>query len=281
MPRYLTPTNVPELLQQGIQHSGISNTVFTEKYPDEAVTVPTIVWSIARRVPGKEGKETRKPRLREEDRTRPDRDILYFGQWTTVIYQFDLYHSSDQEVNRLMEGFERFLLEATPALVNAGVETFIFDEQLKDYAIPPTPKDTAVRSLRYMAIFTTVYPVYMKRIGNIKMIINMDRTLESLALTRGTTDTDLLPTTEIVDDIEVTLRIERVYAVSDLIVTSGILPDYIKDVDYYVAWDDTSRQVSIVWLDSGKQPTAGATYYVHYDKITEYLETDLLETSMF
>ena len=278
MPLYLNPTNIPELLHASMQHSVISDTLFTEKYPDEAVTIPTIVWSIHRRIPGKDGKETRKQRIRKKETSSNNKSVLYFGQWTTVIYQFDLYHSSDHEVNNLMMRFEQFLMESTPALVRAGVETFIFNEQVKDYTLPPVPSRTAIRSLRYLTVFTAIYPVYLENIRNIKLIIDMDAKLETLAITRSALTIDNIPLQETVDNIVQDLRIVEIYQVGDNQITSGTIPDYILSIDYYITKDDVSGQLSVVWITGGKSPETGATYYIYYEKVDEYLEIDTLRT---
>lgn len=275
MSRYLTATYIPELIRQCMQRSALKGTTFTETFPKTAVEAPTITWSIAHRVLGKEGKEHLKPRPRPMNNPRVD--TIYFGQWCTVIYQFDIFAPSDQEANKVMEEFERFILESTPTLVKAGVHEIIFEEQLKDEFID-MPSDTSVRSLRYMVIFDLIYPIKYSRIRDIEILLHMSPYQDILTMTRGSSSVDYLPSTEVIDSQTVDLRISSIIGISNEEVISEDDYYYLKDVDYTFIKDDTTGRLGILWTSGGREPDEGTDYYIAYIKRTETIDTSILKT---
>lgn len=254
MQQFITPLSVPELLERGLKKSSLRNIVFTEEYPDERVTSPTIAWSIASRTLGIEGRERLKPRMRLQDVAGKDA-VTYWGQNTTVIYQFDLFDISNKKVNELMEDFECFVFEASQMLYSCGVDKFVFVEQLKDYSLP-VPKDIPCRSLRYMATFSAMYPIHTTRIRQILLSFVMGGGKGSSTIIRGSGDSDT-----ITDDADNIIKPDWLVAVSENFVLAE--PTYVAGVDYELTEDDDGRAV-ISWVTAGRKPETGSRYCVHY-----------------
>lgn len=277
MSRYLTATYIPELIRECMQRSSVKDVIFSEVYPKDPVKSPSIVWSIFSRVLGREGKEHLKPRARKVPEDVALADTIYFGQWTTVLYQFDIFAPSDQEANDIMEKFERFILEATPTLMRFGVSEIIFEQQLKDDSID-APSETSVRSLRYIVIFDLVYPIQVKRIKDIELVLHMSPIVEYTSLVRGSGQVDYLEDTTSSGGQVYRLLLGNVIGISNEEINETTDEYYyLENVDYSVVVDDTGRR-GILWNTSGNKPTEGDTYYISYTKRTETVDTSLLKT---
>lgn len=250
-----TPLDIPPLIQECLKNSFLKNVRFSREYPNEPVQGPVIVWRLVRRVMGKEGKERLKPRIRGYQNMGSDRQVTFWGQWTTAIFQFDLFHVSEQEVDELMCKFELFVMEIRRVLCLSGVDQIIFDEQLQDYSLP-TPKEIPQRSVRYSAVMTTLYPVYNARVNQIVLSIASATKTDFIAAVRG--DSGLTDSVEI-DPVRIT-------GIGD----NEVDLDYVAGVDYDLSASDDGT--TITWLEHGLHPSGGATYYVRYSTLDDPLQ---------
>jgi len=188
------------------------------------------------------------PRIRGIDASSGNDLVIFWGQWTTAVFQFDLFHTSEDEVDELMKRFELFILEARPTLRASGVDTFILQEQLTDYSLP-TPKEVPQRSIRYEATMTTLYPVYQPRVHQITLSVAAGTDILGMEVTRtpdSSKDTINLPV----------IRIIGLGNTSDT-------TDFVAGIDYDLI-DNSDGTATIQWLEHGLRPEAGTTYYVHY-----------------
>jgi hypothetical protein len=254
--RVATPHDIPPLLQECMKASLLKDVEFSRIYPNKEITGPTIVWRLIRRTLGKENKETKRPRMRGYDTdSHPDRIVVLWGQWSTTIFQFDIFHTSEEEADELMKRFELFVAEARATLRMHGVDTFYLQEQLTDYSVP-APKEIPVRSLRFEATMTTLYPAFQPRIHQIALSVAASTTLASKEIIR-TLDTD----TDIVDVTPI-----RIASLGD----SAESMDYIACVDYDLV-DTGDGSTTIKWREHGLHPRGGNTYYVRYTALVDPL----------
>lgn len=248
LPRLATPIDIPPLIKGCMKTSALKNVSFSRIYPNEPVKGPVIVWRLIRRVLGKEGKETKKPRIRGFGTSGSDQLITYWGQWTTAVFQFDLFAPSEDEADRLMRNFEIFCLEARHTLGLSGIDSWILEEQLQDYALP-TPKEIPVRSLRYTATMTMLYPIYSTRVRQIALSVAGGMDGVSLSLVRSSTaDTD-----------QCNIPTDRIISIGNAEDTI----DFVAGIDYSLV-DNGDTTTAITWLPQGLRPAGGASYYLHY-----------------
>lgn len=256
----LTPEMIPNLLEECMKASALKGVVFSQEYPDKPVKVPTIVWHTKHRTPGKENKETKKGRQRGGMQDVNSSTVIeYDVQWSTVIYQFDLFHTSNMEADRLMNEFESFILESMISLIHIGVDTFLFYEQLEDYSLPAVLREIPHRSLRYQATFSVYRPVYYPRIRQILSYVKTHCLGEcgyaqSVAVNRTSDDFDT-----------VNIPLPAVLGITDAEET--VEPDYIAGVDYELSPAEDGIQTQIIWTRAGKRPETGASYYVSHSEL--------------
>lgn len=259
----LSPYTLPLLIWDIIDNQWNGRDVdFTEMYPRSNVDKPTIVWRIYRRLPGREGLETRKPRLRGQ--TKQDDPALteeQWAQWQTIIYEFAIYDVSNSSVNALTEDFEGLMYNITPILKSQGVGEWLFDEQVADEELGrASSQELYVRVLRYRCILERKY---IKSVPNIMQVLL--RTVHSYTpVDNEIVIRDSLSTRD-------TLSSKWVYNVvrcspnMDIGASSTVDPnvDYIQGVDFNlgVLIDGTSY---IDWVPGAKHPKPGDTYYVNY-----------------
>lgn len=242
----LSPIDIPKLLEECKKISAIKDVPFLRVYPDDRVTSPIIVWRIIRRVPGNEGKETKRPRVRSTEYDE-DSTVKYMGQWMTTVFQFDIIAPTDEEADSIMLKFEQFMKEAVPALNYNGVDHMIFDEQLTDYSAQ-LPKEIPVRTLRYVAVMSVYTPLYTNRIAQIAI------------RTAAGVETAICEMIHGENDI-VTVPAARILGMGN----SEDSDDYILSIDYDLV-DIDSACCCIRWRKFGLRPKEGDTYYVRYAK---------------
>lgn len=251
LPRVASPLDIPQLIRDCMKSSLLNKVTFTRIYPDIPVTGPVIVWRLVRRVLGKEGIETKKPRIRGFGVAGNDKLVTYWGQWTTAVFQFDLFHTSEDEADDLMRKFELFIMESRHILGMSGVDSFIFEEQLQDYSLP-TPKEIPQRSIRYVATMTSLYPVYTPRVHQISLSIASTGEVDNKEMTRSADAEDL-----------VGIQYYRILSIGNTPDTV----DYVAGVDYDLVEADSGTK--IVWLPHGLHPEGGANYYIRYSALVD------------
>jgi len=266
MIRLLHEYSIPHMLESLVAQTPLKSIVFTEEYPTQEVKAPTIAWKIATRVPGAEGKETRKPRYRGADIPITGApQTSYYGQRMTVIYQFDLFHATNAEVNKLQLDFEQFLMEARPSLCEAGVEHFIFEEQLMD-SLVKVPERTVARHLRYRAQYTEYIPVLESRINDLLISVREDLDWDIKPIIRGPDIDDVIP---------VDYNFSGIMGIFDTPDYTVASPSYRDGLDYAVVINTTTTTIAptIMWLNGGKHPAYGSTYYILFTKWTSSMDT--------
>lgn len=256
--RLRDPLDIPVLLAECMKASFLKDIHFSRIYPNDPVNAPMIVWRLVARVMGKEGKETKKPRIRGHYDDGNNAVVIY-GQWTTAQFQFDLISTSDEEVDELMRRFELFVVESRPTLVACGVDQFIFDEQRPDYSLP-IPKEMPCRSLRYTAVMSTLYPAYTTRIRQIALHIASTGAQKDIAVVRTAAESDPI-------DVATT----RIVGIAKTENADSF--DYVAGVDYDLI--DFGATATIKWQPYGLHPDEGTTYYVRISTLAEEVSFDI------
>jgi hypothetical protein len=262
----LSPYSLPLLIWELIQKAwSYKDVAFLQSYPRENVKRPTIVWSIHRRVPGKEGVETLKPRYRGSTVTESDPGIIteQYAQWMTIIYQFDIYDIDDESTNSLTEAFDELMFFVVPLLQKFGVSEWLFEEQLKDTELERrASQEIYARTLRFRCILE-------------RKFIKPNPIIQSIQLQQGTMYSRLVNGEQVVrggltasDTLQQPWVTSVWMATSDSQITflsyasSGT--QYMEGVDFRITVDVPTGASSILWLPQGLHPMPGQTYYVTY-----------------
>lgn len=241
---------------------------FVEEFPREKVSGPTIAWSIYRRVPGREGLEINKPRARGYTVDPNDPTILYdqYAQWMTIIYQFDIYHISNPDVNKLTEEFDEFLYFIAPTLKNLGVSEWLFDEQTKDEEIKiQNTQDIFKRTIRVRCILERKFTQPIPLIQQIWLQVGTpggDIEFNERIVRGNNSAKDQLSKKWICNIYAITNNF-----IQDVRTTVPTGTTYLENVDFRLCVNIPTGKSEIEWLPSGKHPIYPATYYVYYSHI--------------
>ena len=247
----LSASTVPREIWRLLEHWHIPRKInFTQAYPRERVDGPTIVWRIISRVPGKEGKETRKPRLRTA--IQDNQQIIHYeAQWMTINYQFDIYEVSAEAVDSLAEEWDSIIGSTVPFLMEKGVEHFMFSQQLQDDTLGYMRQDELyVHSFRYMCILPYYYVNTKQAIRDIYINTESDPDYEVKTIVRGTGVYDNYPEP----------YLDKIYSVYQLIENSE-RKFFTPNVDFRVL-SQKDGTFQLYWLQYGAQPEAGEEYIV-------------------
>ena len=262
----LTPYNIPMLIWEALQKAwSTKDVVFTQAYPRENVEHPTIVWTIYRRVPGREGLETLAPRYRGSTPSETDPTIVneQWAQWMTIIYQFDIYDIDDESTTNLTEEFDEFMFFITPLLQKFGVSEWLFDEQLVDFELGrASSQEIYRRTLRFRCILE-------------RKFIKPNPLIQTIQLQEGVLYWHLVngePVTR--GGLTVTDQLAQLWAASVWAITSDSQlfftsydasgTQYLDGVDFQLTVDVPTGLSYIKWLSGGLHPMPGQTYYVTY-----------------
>jgi hypothetical protein len=262
----LTPYSLPiaiwDLIEANWADKGV---VFTQSHPRENVGTPTIVWSIYRRVPGRDGLEINKPRLRGTVPDEEDPTITYdqYAQWMTIIYQFDIYDIDNESTNDLTEEFDELMFHITPILRELGVSEWIFDEQLVDKELErAVSQEIYKRTLRFRCILERKFVKSVPIIQSIwtQLGIEANHMVENESVVRSDVLTkDRLAKNWISSVWSITKEYKLEYS---SISSSGT--QYLEGVDFKITLSIPDGASYIEWLPRGKHPLPGEVYYVTY-----------------
>jgi len=266
-PKYHSPISVytvPLLIWDVLENSwGPKRVEFTQAFPTEKmIGGPRIVWKVYRRIPGREGLETLKPRARTATRSaaNPDAYIDVWGQWHTVIYQFDIFATDNNTANDLVVQFEDLMFQITSTLKSAGVIDWFFDEQLIDTETQATfSQQLCRRTLRYRCILDKRYTrqlpsfksIWIRPIAGDILVTNEEVTRSTVA---GQTY-----------DALANSWVSSILAVDIVPVTSTASSGcYFENVDFVFEVDLTLGEGRISWISGAKHPQPTEKYYVTY-----------------
>jgi hypothetical protein len=251
---YLTfPKAIGEVVRDTADFAGVQ---YVRDMPREPAAVPAIAYRLVSRVPGMDGIETRKSRLRFAFPNEDSSVTEVWSQWMTCTYQFDVCHHTGPEVDDLGQQFDRLLRDSVGLFLKLGVSEFVFDEQVEDHLLVPS-KGISVLSLRWTARLENLEFRTSPTIQSLRLRVFQPQAEDVEAVVRG-------DSVENADSLHQTF-ISAVMIVSDPS-PSGIarLSDYLQGVDYVVLYDPVTAQSALRWLDPGKRPSPGSTYYVRY-----------------
>jgi hypothetical protein len=262
----LTPYSLPlaiwDIVEKGWSYKDL---VFTQAHPRENVEHPTIVWSIYRKIPGKEGVETNKPRWRGSvtDETDPGTRYEQYAQWMTILYQFDIYDIDNESTNDLTEDFEELMFHCTTVLKDLGVSEWLFDEQLIDQELERrVSQELYRRSLRYRCILERKFIKTSQNIQSIWVRQGMDMNIlaENEVITRG----GMIPQDVLQNKWASSIwSITKEYKLQfSSVYSSGT--QYLEGVDFELIVTTPNGISWIKWLPKGIHPMPGETYYVTY-----------------
>jgi hypothetical protein len=252
----ITTRSLPRTIWTFISHAwNKKNINFTEDHPNDKILGPTICWKVHRRLPGREGTERNKPRLRRT--TSIDYQTIQseeYAQWHTIWYQFDIYDLSNPEVNDLADEFEDLIFSLGSVFKRLGVQEFIFDEEFEDHLLPKN-QSVFVRTIRYKCILEKRYSKDTPLIQEIELKYFHNR-IDHLGVevTRGVDAIDTLPD-------------KWIYSLNSVadVAQSGMddPSDYVAGIDYSVL-GKTDGTAQINWIAGRKHPVIGTKYYCCY-----------------
>ena len=247
------PEEIGNLLREDPDLSAIR---YGKAFPRNKEETPTIRYRLIHRVPGIDQIERRKPRLRREVTDENGRTTQIWSQWMTCVYQWDVCTSSLEEADIILDQFDRFLRASVGPMINMGARDFIFDEQVVDDMLPKT-KDVETRSLRWIAYLHQLEARVVDTIDQVRVRVLESRIEDYQAVTRGADG--MTP-----DALNQT-HVARILHISDAS-PSGFARTlgYFENIDFNTIYDPVTNQTWIMWIDAGKKPAPGATYYVRY-----------------
>lgn len=256
----LTPYSLPKVIWDVVENAWAGrDLLFTESYPREPVTKPTIVWSIFRRFSGRESIESNKPRLREQyPGKEPNTIVEQYAQWMTIIYEFDIFDISNESVNTLTDEFDELMFHITPILQKWGTSEWLFDEQVKDVELQrESSQELYKRTLRYRCILErkfiktlpTIQQIWVQSLGE-GIIVQNEQIIRN-----PNSSKDLLAKTWVSD----IAYVDKQPTINPL--SSG---GYIQGVDFTVSTNFIDGRSYLEWTPRGKHPLPGETYYISY-----------------
>jgi hypothetical protein len=253
------PRVLGEMVRNEPAFKGIA---YTHTYPKSKAEVPCIRYKLVRRTPGHEGVEPYKPRLRFTFKNEDGTIAEVWSQWMLCSYQFDCCALSSDEAEDLCWMFDDYITQQVGELKKLGVSEMWFDEEGEDALLKPSI-DVECRTIRWMVRMDAV------RLRNSDPI-------------RALQIHEFLPQEEAVEavvhgsDIEQPDWLQQTYISTVLLVsnpsTSGIArqEDYVRDIDFQVVFDPETHTTGLLWIEPGKRPEPGATYYVRYNHWTAF-----------
>ena len=260
----ITPYGVPLVIWDCIEKYWPQKSVeFTREYPRDTVHGPTITWSIYRKVPGRDGLESLGPRLRQFTKDKSDPYALYeeWAQWMTVIYEFEIFDTSHENVDLLAEEFEELMAHIKLNLMRLGVLVWIFDEQLKDENL--NRKDTQTiykRIFRYRCILQQRFIKAVPQIAEIwlQAVPDILTPVQDESITRSNGVCDVLANPWVATILAVT----NAPQLSNNIITPTT--DYVQHVDFSLDLKIPEGTASLKWTPNGKHPQTGQVFYISY-----------------
>lgn len=254
---YLDHLSLPKLIGQLVrQSSEFAGVGYSATRPKEPGQVPHISYQLVRRIPGNDGVETVKPRFRYSFPSRDNSIVEVWSQWMTCIFQWDVMALTAQEADELCWKLERLIRNHVGLLQQLRVQEMIFEEQLQDHLLERTP-EIETRSIRFKAILNSFEERTVVPITELHLNLFLAQSANYEAVVRGPD----LNTFDILQQ----RNISRIICVSAESV-SGIArtSDYLQDLDYEIRYDPMTRETALRWLEAGKNPDPGETYYVRY-----------------
>ena len=236
---------------------------FSAAWPKQRSDTPSIRYILYRMWPGVDNVETKKPRVREVVKN-PDGTLTeYQGQMMTCIYQFDCCAWSSEHADRIVHDLDDMLRVWTGAFQQFGILNMFWEERLQDRELPQVD-DIMVRSTRWKVLLNRVTEHQLPSLEEIRLrMFGPAAPVEDYeAVVRSTTkDRDILST----------LYVDRILKVADAS-SSGyaLTTDYFYEIDYVVEKNQNTDQTAIAWLNTGKRPTVGSTYYVRFSHYRDW-----------
>jgi hypothetical protein len=247
------PQVVGELVRTDPQFEGV---LWTADFPKQRPETPTIAYRLKSRVPGLDRTETRKPRHRWEFRNEDGTITEMRGQIMDCVFQFDVCCTSAHEANELVWKLDTFIRQNVGVFKAMGAREVLFEEQLEDALLPRTD-DIVTRSLRWRAILEIIESRNVSALNEVRVRVLSPQEEADETVVRGS-DFDTL------DPLAQTF-ISKIIYVSDTS-PSGIAraDDYIPGLDFHVIYDPPTNKTYLKWIEAGRHPEPGATYYVRY-----------------
>jgi len=244
---------------------------FSESHPTEAVSRPTIVWEVARRVPGLDGLKgkSRAPMFAYDLGRNKDTGLQeqMYQQEYTVFLEYSIYGGSSSKLGDLAWDLERAVLSANYSLgrLYPGYRAF-FHEQRKDDAIRVRPFDLLSRKVVFLIHLPISFVVSEPTLAEIQYFFVMGRLLiEDARLTRTSSATAFhIP----VKDFDIVTGITLIH-----LIRSGKVIVLEQGTDFDVIKDDNSPRAHIGWRDGlgGLTPNVGEEFKVSYTKATVFM----------
>lgn len=256
--KYVDHITFPMMLGQIVRRDPtLSRIKWTAEYPTEPAECPVMVYTLLSRTPGLGGVETFKPRVRYSYTTSDGTRVNVLGQWMTCIFRFDCCANTAQEADSILFQLENLIRNSVWEFQQLGVKEILFQEQLSDMLLPRDEKRIITRSMNWMVQLEYLDVRTTPSIKDIRLQVMLPKAefVDTVVRGRSLLETDTLSQTYIM----------QILAVSDPH-DDGVAreQDYIEDVDFVVLYNPKTALTDIAWLEPGKRPAPGSTYYVRY-----------------
>lgn len=140
---------------------------FIENSPDRSAEPPIVTYQLVSKVPDGEIK----PRVREvfADPNNPGDMITLYGQRFRMEVQFLCWEKTPDEVEKLAERFEEFMLIYTGFLKENGIVDILYRERTSDLSITKFRESVEARALLYTVRTELLYPVSHAALRTLKI----------------------------------------------------------------------------------------------------------------
>lgn len=140
-----------KIVEFAVQNAWKNEVLFIAAYPDEDVNqTPIITHKIELKEPGLVGNNREiKPRLRYSGKTDNGKTYNVWGQWFDYEVRFDIWGSTGEEADKIVEQFEQLMLQYLGYFQKKGVSKVFFKRQINDEGTNQWRVDLMNRTLIY------------------------------------------------------------------------------------------------------------------------------------
>lgn len=272
--KYVDHLNFPRVVGELVRNdSEMKRCSYSAAFPKtETDDLPRIIYRLNRRTPGLDRQETYKPRLRYSFSNDDGTLTEIWAQWMTCIFQFDVCAGSAEEADELVWKLDCLLRNSVGVFLSLGAREMTFDEQLQDSTLPDMP-GAVTRSLRWQVILEALESRTLPTLQEVRVRTFLPQEEAEEVVERGNyeddPDLDVLAATFIGDVYHVNDEVSPATTASDGTLTREG-DDYVQGVDFKLLYDPKSAKSAIRWLEAGKRPAPGATYYVRFSHWTAH-----------
>ena len=233
-----------------------------EVYPEDNTIVPRVVWRLKSRVAGNQGINRKNPFTVEQVPLDNGQMLTKYHYPQTFEVAFEALASSSEEADTLRDDLEFWLMTHRPQTAQCGLESFIFLSEQEPEIVGGSSGTSSSASLQkihkrtiyYTGVINYLYSKVEDTIRSFRSWRVGDTTWQTALLTRSALVTDLSP-------VPGPLALQCLHDDENL-----PQMDYVHGTDFVVEvnTDSLESYFQIRWLPRGRQPVAGASYFMTY-----------------